>query len=44
MELELEWPELRKFGHQFRTQEEIEKIEEEAAAYMAAHPELQESN
>ena len=41
LELQLEWPELRKFGHQFRTQEEIEKIEEEAAAYMAAHPELQ---
>ena len=40
LELQLEWPELRKFGHQFRTPEEIEKIEEEAAAYMAAHPEL----
>jgi uncharacterized protein YjcR len=40
--LQLEWPELRKYGHQFRTPEEIEAIEAEAAAYMAAHPELQD--
>ena len=40
LELELEWPELRKFSDQFRTPEEAKAKEEEAAVWMAAHPEL----
>jgi len=43
-ELELEWLELRKFGNQFRTPEESKAKEEEATAWMAAHPELLEEN
>jgi uncharacterized protein YjcR len=38
-ELQLEWPEFRTFGHQFRTPEEIEAIEKESSEWMATHPE-----
>lgn len=38
LELELEWTELRKLNDQFRSPEEAK--EEEAAVWMAAHPEL----
>jgi uncharacterized protein YjcR len=41
-ELELEWPELRRFYDNFRSPEESKAKEIEAAEWMAAHPELQE--
>lgn len=41
LELELEWPELRRFNHQYRTPDEIKAKEEESAAWMASHPEIQ---
>ena len=40
----LEWPEYRNFTNQWRTPEEIAELEEKAAAYMAAHPELQDDS
>mgnify|MGYP000853808040 CR=1 FL=1 len=41
-ELELEWPELRRFYDNFRSPEEAKAKEIEAAEWMAAHPELLE--
>ena len=43
-ELVLEWPEYRNFTNQWRTPQEIAELEEKSAAWMASHPESQESN